>query len=239
MSARRAVWEVARRELVERTRSRVLRISMVLLLVLAVGGAIAAARLGGGTATDQIGLVGARSVALGPAIELHARAADRRARLHTFQSLAAARTAVRAGTVELALLDGSRMLVKTSTSQPAVRIVRDAIASQSVVDRLRATGLSAAEALALLTPRPVPIDVLEPTTSNTEQNQALIYVGLLSLFVVLAFFGQAVAQGVTEEKSSRVIELLLTAVAPRRLLAGKVLGIGLLGLLMLLIPGAA
>ena len=34
MSARRAVWEVARRELVERSRSRVMRISVVLLLVL-------------------------------------------------------------------------------------------------------------------------------------------------------------------------------------------------------------
>ena len=53
------------------------------------------------------------------------------------------------------------------------------------------------------------------------------------------FFGQAVAQGVTEEKSSRVVELLLTTVSPRRLLAGKVLGIGLLGLGSVLLPGAA
>jgi ABC-2 type transport system permease protein len=62
---------------------------------------------------------------------------------------------------------------------------------------------------------------------------------LLTLFVVLAFFGQAVAQGVTEEKSSRVVELLLTTLSPRRLLAGKILGIGLLGLALLLVPGGA
>jgi hypothetical protein len=57
--------------------------------------------------------------------------------------------------------------------------------------------------------------------------------------MALVFFGQAVAQGVTEEKSSRVVELLLTTVSPRRLLAGKILGIGMLGLALLFIPGAA
>jgi hypothetical protein len=72
MSARRAVWEVARRELVERSRSRVMRISVVVLLILSVGGAIAAARLSGRTPTDNIGVVGTRSVALEPAIRLQA-----------------------------------------------------------------------------------------------------------------------------------------------------------------------
>ncbi len=239
MSARRAVWEVARRELVERSRSRVLRISLVLLLILSVGGAIAAARLRGRTPTDDVGIVGARSVALEPAIRLQARAADRRVRLHRLASAAAAQRAVRDGTIDVALVDGSRMVVKRSRSQPAVRVIWDAVATQAAFDRLRSAGLSQAQALSVLAPRRLPVDVLESNGRNTEQNRTLIAVGLLTLFVVLAFFGQAVAQGVTEEKSSRVIELLLTTLAPRRLLAGKVLGIGLLGLLLLLLPGAA
>ena len=114
MSARRAVWEVARRELVERSRSRVLRISLVLLLILSVGGAIAAARLSGRTPTDDIGLVGARSVALEPAIRLQAKAAGRTVHLHQLADAAAASRAVRDGSIDVALLDGSRILVKTS-----------------------------------------------------------------------------------------------------------------------------
>ena len=43
----------------------------------------------------------------------------------------------------------------------------------------------------------------------------------------------------TEEKSSRVVELLLTTISPRRLLAGKVLGIGALGLCLMLLAGGA
>ena len=71
MSAQRAVWEVARRELVERSRSRVLRVTLVLLLILSVGGAVAAARLSGRTptvgkpanvATDDSVILGSRAV---------------------------------------------------------------------------------------------------------------------------------------------------------------------------------
>jgi ABC-2 type transport system permease protein len=239
MSARRAVWEVARRELVERSRSRVLRVSLALLLILSVGGAIAAARLKSATPHDDVALVGARSVSLGAALRLQAHALGRQVDLHPLAGTRAAVQAVRDGTVDIALVDGRRLVAKRSRSDPAVRLVRDAVALQGVLDRLRRSGLSEAQALSALTPAPLPVDVLEPRPHNYERNRGLIAVGLLALFMVLAFFGQALAQGVTEEKSSRVVELLLTTLSPRRLLAGKVLGVGLLGLALLLIPAAA
>ncbi len=42
-----------------------------------------------------------------------------------------------------------------------------------------------------------------------------------------------VATGVIEEKASRVVEILLSAIRPRQLLAGKIAGIGLLGIVQL------
>jgi ABC-2 type transport system permease protein len=239
MSGRRVVWEVARRELVERSRSRVMRISVVLLLILSVGGAIAAARLSGLTPTDTIGLVGARSIALEPAIRRQASAVGRRVRFDRVVSAAAAARAVRDGSVDVALLDGGRVLVKSTRSQDAVRIMQNAAATRSVADRLRSSGLSQAQILSLLAPRPLPVDVLDPNARSRERNVGLLAVGLIALLTVLVVYGQAVAQGVTEEKSSRVVELLLTTVSPRRLLAGKVLGIGLLGLAQLVLAGGA
>jgi ABC-2 type transport system permease protein len=50
------------------------------------------------------------------------------------------------------------------------------------------------------------------------------------LLMVLATYGNLVLSGVVEEKASRVVEVLLARVPPRNLLAGKVVGIGLLGL---------
>ena len=239
MSARRAVWEVARREVVERSRSRVMRISVAVLLVLSIGGAIASARLTGGTPTEDIGLVGTRSAAVAPAIQLQARAAGRRARLHSFGSQAAATHALRTGKVEVVLLDGTRLLVKSSPTTSAVRDVQAAVAAQSVLDRLRLSGLTESQALGALTPRPLPVGVLEPNTRNTDRNRGLIVIGMLALFTVLIAYGQVLAQGVTEEKSSRVVELLLTSVSPRRLLAGKALGIGVLGFAQLALAGGA
>jgi ABC-2 type transport system permease protein len=60
------------------------------------------------------------------------------------------------------------------------------------------------------------------------------FVGVLLLYGQLFGYGVAVASGVVEEKSSRVIELLLSAIRPRQLLTGKILGIGALGFLQLL-----
>jgi ABC-2 type transport system permease protein len=239
MSARRSVWEVARRELVERSRSRVLQVSLAVLLIASIGGAVAAARLSDRTPTDNIGVVGARSVALEPAIRLQAQAAGRHVRLHELASRTAAEQTVRNGSVAVALLDGNRIMVKTSRTGAPVRVVQDAVAAQGVLDRLHASGLTRAQALGALTPATLPFDVLQPNVRNTKDNQSLVFFSVLALYSLLLFFGQAVAQGVTEEKSTRVVELLLTTVSPRRLLAGKVLGIGVVGLCLLLIPGAA
>ena len=237
MSGWRGIWEVARRELVERSRSRALRISMVLVLVLAVGGAVAAARLEQGTPTDDVGLVGSRAVAMVPALRLEARSAGRRVHLHRLGTVAAAKRAVRDGRLDVALVDGSRLIVRRSRSGPAVSVVQNAVAAERAFTRFRTLGLTQAQALEALAPRPLPIDTLEHAQRDAEQG--VLAVGALVLFAALVGFGSAVAAGVTEEKSSRVVELLLTTVAPRRLLAGKVLGIGLLGMAQLTVTGGA
>ncbi|MEZ0447066.1 ABC transporter permease [Cellulomonas sp. ICMP 17802] len=74
------------------------------------------------------------------------------------------------------------------------------------------------------------VTALEP---EPEQDAAQIVAGFVAgilLFISLMTAGQLVAQGVVEEKSSRVVELLLATVRPWQLMAGKVLGIGVIGL---------
>jgi ABC-2 type transport system permease protein len=233
------VWEVARREIVERSRSGTLRVSLVILLVFAVGGAVAAARLDEPTPTDDIALVGARSIDLSSAIRLQARAQDRRVRLHVLPDRPAAVRAVRDGAADVALVDASRIVVAHTRSSDAAELVQAAVRGATVVDRLRATGLSETQALATLTAAPLAADVIDPHSHTTARNEGLLFAGTLVLFVALATFGSAVAASVTEEKSSRMVEVLLTTVSPRRLLAGKVLGIGALGITEIVIVGAA
>ena len=232
MSARRAIWEVARRELVERWRSRAMRISFAILLALVVAGAVAATLADEGTPSDDFGLAGPRAVALAPALRLAGEAGDREVDIHRLPDRRAAERAVREGDVDVAIVDG-RLIVKEDRSGPAVAVAQRALAAQDTLARLEVAGLTRQQALEALAQSPQPVQVLEPGAGDRERDEGMLWVGMLLLFSALIVYGQAVAASVAEEKSSRVIELLLTSLPPRRLLAGKVLGVGALGVAQL------
>lgn len=62
------------------------------------------------------------------------------------------------------------------------------------------------------------------------------------IFITLVIYGMWVAAGVVAEKSSRVMELLISAASPTQLVIGKVIGIGLAGLVQyvaILVPALA
>jgi ABC-2 type transport system permease protein len=62
------------------------------------------------------------------------------------------------------------------------------------------------------------------------------------IFITLVIYGMWVAAGVVAEKSSRVMELLISAATPGELVIGKVVGIGLAGLVQyvaILVPALA
>jgi ABC-2 type transport system permease protein len=63
-------------------------------------------------------------------------------------------------------------------------------------------------------------------------------IGIGVLYSLLILFGQFVAQGVVEEKASRVVELLLATMKPWQLLAGKIIGLGVLGLAQIVVIAA-
>jgi ABC-2 type transport system permease protein len=100
--------------------------------------------------------------------------------------------------------------------------------------KLKEFGVSAQQAQSLYIPpelKVVPVSggVLKDQNAQI-QSAALVYVLLILLYVVILMYGLQVAMGVVEEKSSRVMELLITAIRPIELMAGKILGIGLAGL---------
>jgi ABC-2 type transport system permease protein len=64
---------------------------------------------------------------------------------------------------------------------------------------------------------------------------ALVYVLLILLYGATILYGVQVAQGVIEEKSNRVMEVMIGAVRPAQLLAGKIFGIGALALTQMVI----
>jgi ABC-2 type transport system permease protein len=78
----------------------------------------------------------------------------------------------------------------------------------------------------------------EPVDPDRDAKAGIAFFAILILYGQLLTYGYWVAAGVVEEKSSRVIEVLLATIRPKDLLAGKLIGIGLLGLGQLLIVAA-
>ena len=65
---------------------------------------------------------------------------------------------------------------------------------------------------------------------STSRRVCATFAGAYLLFYAVVTYATAVANGVVEEKSSRVMELLLNAATPWQLLVGKIVGIGAAGL---------
>lgn len=64
-------------------------------------------------------------------------------------------------------------------------------------------------------------------------------VALTLLLFVLITSGSMIAMGVLEEKTSRVVEILLATIKPSHLLSGKILGVGAYGLFQMTVLGGA
>lgn len=71
----------------------------------------------------------------------------------------------------------------------------------------------------------------EGTSSSGLGAFAVAYMLAFILYMVITLYGVAVMRSVVQEKASRVMELMVAAVKPRSLMAGKILGVGAAGLI--------
>lgn len=73
--------------------------------------------------------------------------------------------------------------------------------------------------------------------TRSSSGGAMILAGIMGLvlYVTLLLYGSQVMNGVIEEKSSRIIEVIISSVKPYQLLLGKIIGVGLVGLTQFLL----
>ena len=237
----RNVYLVARREVLMRLRSRVFTVTTIVMVVLVAGSVLVASYLQTGTPSQpeavRVGF-SSGSQALEPAFNSVAAALGEQVKVTNVADPATGRSQVQAGTLDMAVSGSATApTAVVSESLPAmVEIALDAAAEDA---RMATDGLTPV-AITSVTAG-VPFEPVQPTGSSSPLNQGAL-VGLavgLMLFVALGSAGSQVAQGVVEEKATRIMEILLATVRPSELLAGKVLGIGLVALLQLAIEATA
>ncbi|MBB3083317.1 ABC transporter permease [Geodermatophilus sabuli] len=223
---------VAGRELSARLRDKNFIISSVFILVLLLGTLGLQVVLNSGSEETRVGLVG-EAPGLEEALAAQGQALGVDVVVSRLDDEAAARTAIEDGEVDGVLVadggQGPELLVEQSADGSLQAVVQGAVGQVAVAEQLAAAGVTGLDV------PEVTVTALDPDADRDGQRVVVAIIGTGLLYGLLILFGQFVAQGVVEEKSSRVVELLLSSMKPWQLLAGKILGLGLLGLAQIVV----
>ena len=235
MSRWRSIWLVARREILERGRSRGFILSVLFTTLIVVGSFVLPAIIFGGPDVAKIGVVQPAPPTLESTISTVASGVDRQIEFRPYPDLESARSALQAGELAAVIdvpadLSGpGQVLYKEEPDQFLQSIVGSAVValrSQELLSGIDPSALAAAR-------EPPQAVALDPQSDADRARFVFANIGAVLVLVGIFSFGFTVLTGVVEEKQSRVVEVVLSTVRPRDLLMGKVLGIGILGLFQL------
>ncbi|MBB4665047.1 ABC transporter permease [Conexibacter arvalis] len=228
MNGARAI--VARREIVERLRSRAFQVGTAIQLVAVVVVLAIAGLTGGGEETRTVALVGGASQQYAEPLRATGPALDATVETTALPDRAAAVRAVEDGDADAAVVDGREVVLEDDRDDTLAAAIQSVRRELALRDALDAAGVPADRLSAALAPEPLRVAVLDPGDSDLGTRQGIAFIAILLLYIAIFSYGMWVASGIVEEKSSRVIEVVLSAIRPRELLAGKIVGLGLLGI---------
>jgi ABC-2 type transport system permease protein len=221
---------VARREIAERLRSRAFRIGTALQVAAVVVLLIVASVSSGGDDTKHVVLAGDASQQYAQPLRAIGPALDATVETTAVGDRAAAVSLVRDGDADAAVVDGREVVVDDDPEDTLAAAIQSVRRELALRDALDGAGVPPAALRSALDPAPLTVAVLDPGDDDLGARQGVAFIAILLLYIAIFTYGMWVATGIVEEKASRVIEVVLSAIRPRELLAGKVAGLGLLGL---------
>lgn len=231
-SSANTIKTVAAREIQVAAKNRGIMISMALTLLIVIGGIIAASYFSDRVSNAEAPVVATTAPAMLEGAELEVSTVDDRA---------SAEEAVLNGDAKAALVEaeegagdsGWELLAEGMPSASISETVSAALQANASHLALTELGVDPAEfAAATGDTTLTPVDVSGGVQSASQFVTVLIAMaGIFVLLFAVILFAANVGSRVTEEKSSRVVELILASVRPMDFLTGKILGNVLFGLL--------
>ncbi len=231
---------IARREFVERGRSRVFIGVLIGSMVLILAGMFAVSLVGRPAPSASVTVAGEGPAGL--VDEVQRVAADLGVDVVVVDSASVeqARQAVQSGSVDAALIDGDTIVAVGAPSPSVDAVLRGAATATARVVAAEQLGLSESAVNTVIQPVVVVVEDLSTAGPVDELEVArglAAFMSVVILFILVMAFGQFVGSAVVEEKQTRVAELVLAKVSTAAMLVGKVLGVGGLGLVQLVILG--
>ena len=240
MSGLRTMWQIALREIREHGRSKSFLITSAITFLLVAGLVVVPGLIGGSTSEYTVGAVGEGNEPIVTAAEQLGNAADEpdaepsvSIQTQPFDDQAAAEAALEEGDIDAILIDGEAVIVESVGGfgeSSIVALLQQGAASVQLEAIVSEEGQAAADVIEVMTSDPLEITTLTGQEAGDETRGGVAYAGLLLLYMAVLLYGNWMLSGVTEEKSNRVVEVLLSSVKPWQLLGGKIIGIGSLGI---------
>ena len=237
MSRLRSIWLVARREIIERGRSRGFILSVLFTTLLVVGSIIVPTVLFRDDEVTQIGLVEPAPAGLEAALTTTANQFDEDIEVLTYPDVATGDAALNADEIAVLaivpadLSSAGEVRYKESENQGLTQLIAASVGALRIQSVIADAGIDPADLVAAQAP-PEVVE-LDPQVERDDARFLVANIGAVLILIGIFSFGFTVLTGVVEEKQSRVVEVVLSTVRPRDLLMGKVLGIGILGLVQL------
>lgn len=242
------VWMIAKREITTRMLTKANIISMaVMLAVIVIGAFVGNYFLDRDTAAPERSVALEQSVSdLQPHLELAAEQQKIELRVSTMTADEATAALAAAGDDAIdAFLSGDpaspQMLVAEQPDPDVLTLVGAAVRSYVITDQISGLGGDPGAFEEMMAAAAPTVEALRPTSQSGNEGPAYgIAMVMISLLLgALISSGSIIAMGVVEEKTSRVVEILLATIKPTQLLAGKVLGIGVYGLFQIVVLAGA
>jgi len=242
VSAREVIGLVMRREVGDRLRNKAFLITTAISLLVIVGIIIGPSLFGDdGPAEWTVGVAADAGLPDGFATALASVAGtrDATANVQAVADRAAADRAIRDGDLDAVVLD-DRTVLANDLDGALRATIEQSLASAGLADALASAGVSQQQAAELLG---VDVAVVTPDGDDEAALETSFGIGFIVtvlLFLTLQINGASILTTTVEEKSSRVVEVLLATVRPWQLLAGKLIAMTILSVgQLLLYAGAA
>jgi len=236
----RSVWLLARREARARATSAPVLLATAALAVLLTGYLLVQGLVIDRSATVRVGLAG-QAIGLEAGLQAGTRQLGLTVQLSQVGTVTEGTDAVRTGGLDVLVSGATDALTVTVAREldPRLRTALDGLVRAQVLDaQLAEQGLRPSDVDSALASAGVK-QVIELLPAESGRGPKLV-VGLIIavlLASVLAVSSTLAARGVADDKAAGLTETLLATTPPGRLLAGKLAGIGVLGLAQLLVLG--
>jgi len=258
-----SLWLIARREYIERVRTRGFIITTVMIPVIMAGFIFGSLFLGSRENVDRHVVVVSSDRQLAQDLQSELQSQQPADGTQTDQNSISLRAAARQPHITVDVMEparGTRALLdqdleaneidgylwirpaptpggqptftytpRSSSDQLTPQILSAALNRVLLREQLAHQGIVAGQAEALL--QPVEISASHESRHH-DRASSMVSIGILFflMYFVIMLYGMNVARSIIEEKTSRIFEVLLAAVRPEEMMAGKIIGVGAVGL---------